>query len=97
MIYSESTTAAFTSANGLFECNSGAFGTITATSAQMGGAFYIKNSVSGFTSTGNIIRYCYLSDVGGAFHIENSKLIDSSSTMTFNAAIQGGAISCKSC
>jgi predicted outer membrane repeat protein len=64
--------------------------------ASIGGAFYIKGAVA-VTSTSNTIKYCYHSDIGGAFHIENSKLTDVSSIIRDNSAVNGGAISCKLC
>jgi predicted outer membrane repeat protein len=58
----------------------------------------VSGASGGVTSTSNSIKYCYLGDVGGAFYIKNSFLTDSgSTTMSYNAAISGGAINCHTC
>jgi hypothetical protein len=77
MIFSDSpaTAATFTISNSNFRCQPTAFTVISISASDYGGAFYLKNALS-VTSTQNTIQYCYLATSGGAFHIENSKLID---------------------
>jgi len=98
MVYSESPSVAFTSINSLFECRDADFTAPAAgPTAEMGGAFYIKDGIGGFTSTSNTYRRCYLADIGGAFHLDNTQLIDTDSQISSNQALQGGAISCLRC
>jgi hypothetical protein len=84
MIYSASPSVTFDTQNNFFSCNPIAWTTSpTVGPATMGGAFFIKDAVI-FNSLINEIKYCYLSDTGGAFHIERSKLIDSQSIIKSN-------------
>jgi len=84
MIYSASPSATFDVQNNFFSCNLIAWtSSPTIGPATMGGAFYIKDAVI-FNSLQNEIKYCYLSDTGGAFHIERSKLVDSLSIIKSN-------------
>lgn len=84
MIYSASPSATFDVQNNFFSCNLIAWtSSPTIGPATMGGAFYIKDAVI-FNSFQNEIKYCYLSDTGGAFHIERSKLVDSLSIIKSN-------------
>jgi len=85
MVYSESPSVAFTSINSLFECKDVDFtAPATGPTPEMGGAFYIKDAIGGFTSTMNTYRRCYLADIGGAFHLDNTKLIDTDSQISSN-------------
>jgi hypothetical protein len=89
MIYSDSpsTSATFTLANSEFLCHSSAFTSLSLpVTSDYGGAFYLKNAQQ-VTSMQNTIKYCFLATSGGAFHIENSKLIDTQSIISDNAAI----------
>lgn len=56
-------------------CKAANYASVVMGAADIGGAFFIKGAL-GVTSTSNTIKYCYNSDTGGAFHIENSKLTD---------------------
>ena len=80
----------------VLECKTANYASVALGAADIGGAFFIKGAL-GVTSTSNSIKYCYNSDIGGAFHIENSMLTDSLSVLRDNTAVFGGAISCKSC
>ena len=75
MVYSLSSTVSFTSTSSSYSCQTAAYGSNNPTLANQlytqGGAFYIKDAVK-FTSNSNTYQYCYVSDVGGAFYIENS-------------------------
>ncbi len=95
IIYSEATTPQILLTSNQFSCFS-AFTSIIPGPPNIGGAFFIKGAL-GVTSASNSIRNCYHADIGGAFHIEESKLTDSSSYLGNNAAVKGGAISCKKC
>jgi hypothetical protein len=84
MIYSASPSATFDVQNNFFSCNLLAWtSSPTIGPSTMGGAFFIKDAVI-FNSLQNEIKYCYLSDTGGAFHIERSKLVDSLSIIKSN-------------
>jgi predicted outer membrane repeat protein len=96
MIYSEASTPTITLTDNVLQCKPVTYTSVAMGPPQIGGAFYIKDAVS-VSSTNNNIKYCYNSDIGGAFHIENSRLIDISSEIRDNTAVYGGAISCKSC
>ena len=80
----------------VLECKAVNYASVAMGTADIGGAFFIKGALA-VTSTSNTIKYCYNSDIGGAFHIENSKLTDNLSVLRDNTAVFGGAISCKSC
>jgi hypothetical protein len=81
MVYSESSSVAFTAISSSFECNAA---DLTAYAVgptpDMGGAFYIKDAI-GFTSTLNTYQRCYLTDSGGAFHLDNTQLVDTDSVI----------------
>jgi hypothetical protein len=81
MVYSESSSVAFTAISSSFECNTADLAAYAVgPSPDMGGAFYIKDAI-GFTSTLNTFRRCYLTDSGGAFHLENTHLVDTDSVI----------------
>jgi predicted outer membrane repeat protein len=70
---------------------------MSAQTALIGGAFFIKDAVN-VTSTSNVYRYCYLGNTGGVFYLENAPLFDSGpSTFSYNAAVKGGVFYCKGC
>ena len=46
-------------------------------------AFYVEGA-SSITSTSNDISYCAFNQLGGVFQLYSTKLIDSSSTYTYN-------------
>ncbi len=75
MFYSLSNSATFTASNNGFQCLSAPYTTnepeLSAQTPLIGGAFFIKDAVK-FVSTTNTVKWCYLGDTGGAFHIENS-------------------------
>lgn len=103
VVYSASTAVTLTLTTSSYQCLPAPYSPaaldplISALTPTIGGAFYIVNAVK-VISTSNIVKNCYLGDIGGAFYVENTELTDSgSSTFEYNAAVYGGAITCKSC
>ncbi len=81
MIYSESSTFSMNIRNSLIECKasyivSEVTESISSEKSYAGGAIYIKDSVSGVTSTSNTYRYCYAMHAGAIVQLENSKFLD---------------------
>lgn len=102
LIYSIATYATFAISSSTFKCKTTAYTTnepsLSGMVSTIGGAFYIYGAWGGVTSTLNTYKNCYLGDKGGVFYLESTSFSDTGgSTFSYNAAVYGGAINCKSC
>lgn len=64
---------------------------LDAQTSAIAGAFYVANALNGVTSSSNTVKYCYNAWRGAAFSLVSTSMTDTSSELSSNEAVHGGA------